>query len=232
MLCHCHLPFLLGVVVRLQLISITIIGDRREKGMAYKVLVVKAEQDFASALNTLVTGYGKNFALSFVAGRKEAMTQLQSGMFDRIVTGLKIPRISDGYLFLSHIAKTFAHQKITVVVDERSDEVLRSINVLGIKQIFSASNVQEVLQSIIEDSGLVSVQKNSEAQKRDVGSLDVDTIKNALNWVMGPVGNMIFNDVLASAENQGDLNSLIDLIAGEIGDEKKIALFRSHLNTQ
>ncbi|MFH0780640.1 MAG: hypothetical protein V2B20_01645 [Pseudomonadota bacterium] len=200
--------------------------------MAYKVLVVKAEQDFASALNTLKTGYGKNFALSFVAGRKEAMTQLQTGMFDRIVTGLKIPRISDGYLFLSYIAKTFAPQKITVVVDEKSDEVMRSIKVLGIKQIFSASNVQEVLQSILEDSGLISVQKKSEVQKIDVGHLNLDKIQNALNWVMGPVGNMIFRDVSATAENQGDFSTLIDLIAEEIGDEKKVALFRDHLKTQ
>jgi hypothetical protein len=220
------------VVVLLQLISIPTFLDRMEKGMAYKVLVVKAEQDFASALNTLITGYGKNFALSFVAGRKEAMTQLQAGMFDRIVTGLKIPRISDGYLFLSYIAKTFAHQKITVVVDEKSDEVMRSIKVLGIKQIFSASNVQEVLQSILEDSGLISVQKKSEVQKIDVGHLNLDNIQNALNWVMGPVGNMIFSDVSATAENQGDFSTLIDLIAEEIGDEKKVALFRDHLKTQ
>lgn len=216
----------------LQLISIPGLRDRMEIKMAYKILVVTAEQDFASVLNPLIVHYGTSFSLSFADGRKEAMTHLQSGIFDRIVTGLKIPRISDGYLFLSHLVKTFAHQKITVVVDEKSDEVIRSINLLGIRQIFSTSSVQEILQAILEDSGRIGVSKKNDAQERDVAHLNLEKIQTALNWVMGPVGNLIFSDVSARAKGQGGLNVLIEMIADEIADEKKIALFHDHLQTQ
>ena len=197
--------------------------------MAYKILVVKAEQDFVSTLNALITGYSKDLDISFVAGRKEAMLELKNGVFDRIVTALKIPRISDGYLFLSHVVKTFTHQRVIVVVDEINDEVMRSINVLGVKQLFSASNAKGILQTILEDSGLIVVEKKSSTKDLDVGQVSLDKIKIALNWVMGPVGNMIYSDAVASAGNQNDLSRIIDLIAGEIGEEKKIALFRDHL---
>ncbi|MBU1566916.1 MAG: hypothetical protein KJ630_14990 [Proteobacteria bacterium] len=197
--------------------------------MAYKILVVKAEQEFVSTLNTLITSYNNDLSFSFVAGRKEAMLELQKGMYDRIVTALKIPRISDGYLFLSYIVKTLTCPQIIVVVDEKNDEVMRSINVLGIKKLFSASNVKGVLQAILEDSGLIDVQTKSELKDLDVAHLSVDRIKNSLNWVMGPVGNMIYCDAAASLKNQNDLSTLINLISGEIGEEKKIALFRDHL---
>ncbi len=197
--------------------------------MAYKILVVKAEQDFVSTLNALITGYSKDLDISFVAGRKEAMLELKGGVFDRIVTALKIPRISDGYLFLSHVVKTFTHQRVIVVVDEINDEVMRSIHVLGVKQLFSASNAKGVLQAILEDSGLIAVERKSGTEDMDVGQVTLDKIKIALNWVMGPVGNMIFSDVVATVGNQNDFSRIINLISGEIGEEKKIALFREHL---
>ncbi len=200
--------------------------------MAYKILVVKAEQDFVSTLNALITGYSKDLDFSFVAGRKEAMLELKNGVFDRIVTALKIPRISDGYLFLSHAVKTFTQQRVIVVVDEINDEVMRSINVLGVKQLFSAANAKGVLQAILEDSGLIVVERKSSTKDMDVGQVSVDKIKIALNWVMGPVGNMIYSDVVATVGNQNDLSRIINLIAGEIGEEKKIALFREHLQLQ
>lgn len=197
--------------------------------MAYKILVVKAEQEFVSTLNGLITSYSKDLEISFVAGRKEAMLELQKGMFDRIVTALKIPRISDGYLFLSYIVKTLTNQKVMVVVDEKNDEVLRSINILGVKQLFSASNVKGVLQAILEDSGLIDVQRKSDTKALDISQLNLDRIKIAVNRVMGPVGNMIYSDATASLGNQNDLSMLIDLISREIGEEKKVALFHDHL---
>ena len=57
----------------------------------------------------------------------------------------------------------------------------------------------------------------------------MDMIKTSLNLVMGPVGNMIFIDATTKVANPNDLNSLINTIGNEIGDKKKTALFRTHL---
>lgn len=197
--------------------------------MAYKILVVKAEPEFVSTFNMLLAGYGKDLDISHAVGRKEAMVELQTGVFDRIITAVKIPRISDGYIFLSHIVKTLSSPRIIVVVDEKSDEVERSIHKLGIKQLFPATNVKGVLQAILEDAGLKSVERPHQAQPFDLGLLTIERIKNSLNWVMGPVGKMIFDDVAKEAGNQNDLNTLVNLIVRDIGDEKKAAMFRDHL---
>ena len=197
--------------------------------MAYRILVVKAEQEFVLAFNTLLAGYGKNLDISYAVGRKEAMIELKTGVFDRIITAVKIPRISDGYIFLSHIVKTLSSPKIIVIVDEKSDEVERSIHNLGIKKLFSASNVRGVLQTILEDAGLKTTGQPIQTQPAELGQLTIDKIKNSLSWVMGPVGNMIYNDATAQISNKSDLNILVGLIVREIGDEKKAAMFRDHL---
>lgn len=200
--------------------------------MAYKILVVKAEKEFATTLNALIAGYGNKFKMSYVAGRKEAMSELQTNAFDWIITALKIPRISDGYLFLSHVVKTLIHKKVIVVVEEKNDEVLRSINILGVKQLFPATNVGAVLQTILEDSGISDVSKESDIKDIGVSRLSSEKIKTALNKVMGPVGTLIFNDAAEEMDNSDDLNRLVHLIIREIGEEKKISLFRNHLNAQ
>lgn len=197
--------------------------------MAYRILVVKAEQEFVATLKSLIIGYKNDFDISFVAGRKEAMTELNAGVFDRIVTPLNIPRISDGYLFLTHIVKTLTSKKVIVLVDGKSNEVERSINTLGIKHLFSASNVKGVFQALLEDAGLKTVQNAGESEPFDVGRLTVDMIKTSLNLVMGPVGNMIFIEAATKVANPNDIKSLINTIVNEIGDKKKIALFRTHL---
>jgi CheY-like chemotaxis protein len=199
--------------------------------MAYRILVVKAEHDFVTTLASQLGGYGESFAVSSVVGRKEAINELKNGVFDRIVTALKIPRISDGYLFLSHIGKTLAYQKVIVVVDDKSDEVERSLHNLGIKQMFSAANVKGVLQSLLEDAGLGQRQSMVAARVGEGGDLSIDNIKTALSLVMGPVGNMIFNDIASRVGDSGDLQQLVSLIANEIGEEKKISLFQQHLRT-
>ena len=198
--------------------------------MAYRILVVKAEQDFVASLANLLSGYGDGFAVSIAVDRKEALNELQSGVFDRIVTSLKIPRISDGYLFLSHIVKTLTEQKIIVVVDEKSEEVERSLHNLGIKQLFSVGNVKGVLQAVLEDAGMArQATPTAMAGTAKVGDLSVERIQTALNKVMGPVGNMIFTDIASQVGDNKDLQRIVTLIAKEIGEEKKIALFHQHL---
>jgi len=197
--------------------------------MAYKILVVKAEQDLVAALSDRLSDFGDGFTVSSVTDRREAMNELKSGVFDRIVTALKIPRISDGYLLLSHIVKNFSSHKVIVVVDEKSEEVERGLRNFGIKKLFSAGNVKGVLQALLEEVGMMRQPVPAGNSGGESGNLSVERIRNALNWVMGPVGGMIFADIAARAGGSADLQRLVSLIADEIGEEKKITLFHQHL---
>ena len=197
--------------------------------MACRILVVKAEPDFVAALSDQLRDFGDGFTVSSVVDRREAMNELKSSVFDRIVTALKIPRISYVYLLLSHIAKNFSSQKVIVVVDEKSDEVERGLHNFGIKRLFSAGNVKGVLQALLED-GETTAQAPALTNREGEGeTLSVERIQNALNWVMGPVGGMIFEDVASRIGGSDDLQRLVSLIANEIGEEKKITLFHQHL---
>jgi hypothetical protein len=88
-----------------------------------------------------------------------------------------------------------------------------------------------VLQSLLEDAGLGQRQSMVAARVGEGGDLSIDNIKTALSLVMGPVGNMIFNDIASRVGDSGDLQQLVSLIANEIGEEKKISLFQQHLRT-
>lgn len=197
--------------------------------MAYRILVVKAEQDFVAALCDRLSDFGDGFTVSSATDRREAMNQLRSGVFDRVVTALKIPRISDGYLLLSHLVKNLNSQKVIVVVDEKSEEVERGLHNFGIKQLFSAGNVKGVLQVLLEDVGGTRQPPPPADKGIEAGTLSIERIQKALNWVMGPVGGMIFEDVASRAGGSDDLQRLVSLIADEIGEQKKITLFHQHL---
>jgi hypothetical protein len=58
----------------------------------------------------------------------------------------------------------------------------------------------------------------------------LEKIKTVLNNVMGPVGKMIFTDVVGRWQDHDDLSELLQLIKTEINDQEKIDLFQEHLH--
>jgi CheY-like chemotaxis protein len=163
--------------------------------MSLKILIVKSENDFFSQLNDLFTSRGEKFDVTCVSNRKEAITALQETTFDRIITALKIPRISDGYIFLSHVLKILGNDKVFVVVDEKSDQIMRSMNHVGAKHLYSASNVKDFLSVLAptdRTGSPVVAGKSANDLSPDAITEDVEKVKDDLGLVTGPSGGMYF----------------------------------------
>ncbi len=199
--------------------------------MLRKILIVKSDTYSASTLKDLLAAHHNVFDCTLVDNRKEAATALKQQTYAQVVTALKIPRISDGYVLLAQLAdKHIQSNNIIVIVDEKTDSVVTSINSRGVAHIFPAANLNGVVKILVETSGAAtSRHKNIQAAIADV-SYDLEKIKSVLNYVMGPVGNMIFADVVVQWHDHNNLNELLELIKNEINDREKIALFQSHLD--
>ena len=199
--------------------------------MSFRVLVVKSEIYLASELEDLLSDYSKAFDFTFVENRKEAVTILKQESFDRVVTALQIPRISDGYLFLSQLVdKHLKSENIIVVVDEKTDNVITSINSRGVVHIYSATSLESVVKVLVKAVGTTSsVNKKMQGSIAAV-NYDLEKVKTELNYVMGPVGNMIFTDVVNRWQDHNNLSELLNLIQIEINDKEKIELFRDRLS--
>ncbi|MGB3211146.1 MAG: hypothetical protein WBB19_10615 [Desulforhopalus sp.] len=198
--------------------------------MLHRVLLVKSDIYSDSKLMDLLSENISAFDFTIVKDRKEAGAVLKQKSFDQIVTALKIPRISDGYVFLAQIVdKYFKNESIVVVVDEKTENVVSSLNSRGVKHIYSADNLESVVAVLAKAIGITS----SVSGTRQVGPAgekhDLDKVKTVLNYVMGPVGNMIFSDVVHRWQDHNDLNELYILIQNEIQDDDKIKLFRESL---
>ncbi|WP_167496515.1 hypothetical protein [Desulfopila sp. IMCC35006] len=199
--------------------------------MIRKILIVKSDTYSASALKDLLTAHHNVFDCTLVDNRKEATTALQQQAYTQVVTALKIPRISDGYVLLSQLAdKHIQSNNIIVIVDEKTDSVVASINSRGVEHIFPAKNLDGVVKILVATAGAApSGHKKNQADIADV-TYDLEKVKSVLNYVMGPVGNMIFADVIVRWHDHNNLNELLELIKTEINDPEKIALFQSHLD--
>ncbi len=199
--------------------------------MPSRILVVESETYSSSKLKSLLSEYQKAIEFIFVENRKEASEILKRISFEKVVTALKIPRLSDGYVFIAQMAeKYFQSENIIVVVDEKTDNVLTSLHSRGVAHIYSATELGNVVKAIVNSAGSSSaVNKNVETITVHE-NFDLDKIKTVLNYVMGPVGNMIFKDVARRWQDHDDLNELLNLIKDEINDPEKIKQFSDNLN--
>ncbi len=199
--------------------------------MPGRILVVASETYSSSKLRSLLSGYKSAFVFTFVENRKEASEALKKISFEKVVTALKIPRLSDGYVFIAQMAeKYFKSENIIVVVDEKSDNVITSLHSRGVKQIYSATDLEGLAKAIVNASGTASSESKSVENITADVKFDLEKIKTVLNYIMGPVGNMIFKDVVRRWQDHADLNELLNLICDEIKDTEKIKQFNDSLN--
>ncbi|GEM_PF-5698237 len=199
--------------------------------MPRKVLIVTSDTHFITQLNKVLTPFETKIELTFINTRIEALEILKTATFDFIITAIKIPRVTDGYRFLSQIVdKTIKANKILILVDNNPDEVRKSVKTLGITLIFSILNIEEISKAIIRSSGISSSQDNKEALGLEKVTHDHEKIIIALNLVMGPVGRIIYKKAINAIQEQSNTDELIQSIAFEINDEEKIALFYENLN--
>jgi DNA-binding NtrC family response regulator len=197
--------------------------------MSCRVLVVTSEIDLASRLNKLLSDHKSSFEFTLVENRKEATAVLSQESFELVITSLKIPRITDGYLFLTQLVDTDINSKKVIVVDEKTDSVITSIKSRGVAHIYLANDLKIVKKALIEETGKTS--SNDEVQETITdATFDLEKIKTVLNNVMGPVGKMIFTDVVGRWQDHDDLSELLQLIKTEINDQEKIDLFQEHLH--
>ncbi len=198
--------------------------------MSRRILVVKSEVYSYSKLKGLLSPYRHALDFTFAENRKEASEVLKGASFDKVVTALKIPRLSDGYLFLAQLTeKYFKSESIVVVVDEKTDNVITSLNSRGIVHIHSVTDLEGVVGVLNKETGITS---SGDENVQDVinANSDLEKVKTILNYVMGPVGNMIFKDVVRRWQNHNDMNELFTLIKNEIKDQNKIDQFIENLS--
>jgi CheY-like chemotaxis protein len=193
--------------------------------MSMTILVVKPEAEFISRLTAMLSPYAATLSLHIVNSRKEALAALEKGSFQQVVTSLKIPGVSDGYRFLSQIVnKIIEGKKIIALVDQKTDRVRSGIASFGLEHIYTADDLEGIVQVILQNSGLASpVVKHLESPLEI--SAEEGQIRSALSQVMGPVGSLIYQNALKLWKNQEDSKELVRIIATEIGEEEQINQF-------
>ena len=186
--------------------------------------MVQSETDYHARFAELHSPYQETLDVTFASNRKEAIDVLGANPFDRVVTALKIPRISDGYLLLSHILKGIGRDKVIVLADEKSEEVERSINMLGVGLVHSTSNIKGLLQILLEAAGIVPSEPEHLKARSPItvaSGLDLDTVNAALGLVMGPVGAMILEEATDQWQDRENIGELLGLIETEIAEMGK-----------
>jgi len=73
--------------------------------VSFKVLFVEPDADIVSEFKDKISNYTDKFDITYTGSREEALPLLDQSDFGQVNTGLKIPRISHGYYFLSEIVK-------------------------------------------------------------------------------------------------------------------------------
>ncbi|MCP4338121.1 MAG: hypothetical protein GY799_04375 [Desulfobulbaceae bacterium] len=198
--------------------------------MSCRVLIVTSEIHLTSKLEKLLSDHKSSFDFTLVENRKEAAAVLKQESFEQVVTALKIPRITDGYLLLAQLVdKHFDSKKIIVLVDEKTDNVVTSIKSRGVEHIYPANDLKSVVTSLIEAAGKTSSRNGHVQQTITETNYDLEKVKTVLNYVMGPVGNMIYTDVVGRWQDHNNLGELFNLIKTEINDQEKIEQFQAQL---
>ncbi len=199
--------------------------------MPRRILIVKSETYSFSKLKHLLSGYTGAYDFTFVENRQEAQAELKKTSFDKVITALKVPRLSDGYLFIAQITdKYFASDSIIVIVDEKTENLTTSLKSRGVVHIYSAANLVNAVNVLVQGNNQTSPESGSVPNIPADVEYDLEKVKTVLNYVMGPVGNMIFNDVVGRWQDHDDFNELLNLIRIEIKDEDRIELFQDKLS--
>lgn len=120
-----------------------------ESIMSFHILVVGVARRFCSDLSDLLTPSIDGLLLESVENRRQALVALETRRFSQLITGLKIPGVSDGYRLLSQIAgKTLDGDRIIALVDHHNDQVRADISRFGAAHVYTAEDL-EIIQRII-----------------------------------------------------------------------------------
>lgn len=198
--------------------------------MSFKVLFVESDMDIVSGFKEEISDYADQFDIRYAGTREEALSLIDQLDFSKVITGLKIPRISQGYYFLSEIVnKKIEGQHIIIIVDKIDVMVKSSIHAMEIANLFSKTELTGVVQILLASAGLTASGDQKKSETFAGGKINLENIKTSLNIVMGPVGDIIFKDVCNRWTNQNNPQELINLIKTEIKDTNKIGLFLENL---
>jgi hypothetical protein len=96
--------------------------------------------------------------------------------------------------------------------------------------IYSATDLEGVVGALNKAAGITSSMSENVQDDITDANYDLEKIKTVLNYVMGPVGNMIFKDVVRRWQDHNDLNELFSLIKNEIKDQNIIDQFIENLS--
>jgi len=201
--------------------------------MPATILVVKPDNNLFQQLKQKLRPHQEEFTVHSSDSRIDALEKMEEIDFDLVVSCLEIPRISDGYRFLSTIVgKKIAADKIIVVKKQKGNAADPNITFLGIKNLCTIDDIDGILGIILQDRSVSpSAEKKVEmAIPLPLGksATDIESLRHALNNVMGPVGPMIFNNAQHSCKNSSDPEELKEKIIAEIDNEEQI---RELLNT-
>lgn len=189
--------------------------------MTSAVLLVASDTEFLSRLTAALKPYSPRLTADLAQDRTEAMALLADIEFDKLVTCLEIPRIMDGYRFLSAICnRKIAADRIVVITKQ---ETVRDLDFLGIKNVFPEKDSQGILEAILR--GIKTDAPVARQEEPPSSPVDTTKISTSLNQVMGPVGSFIFDQALARWKNRSDAGELLELIATEIGDAETASRF-------
>lgn len=201
--------------------------------MSSNLLVVEQKAHFVSQLKYALAEKSKGFTCMSVIDRKQAMIKLQQFQFDKIITSIKIPRVSDGYLFLGHLLKSFRKKDIIVLTSSSNEEISRSITTLGVDHIYQLDDIQGIISllhpGLEQKANIAQTASHAQLQTADTENLRAEKIQSALQLAMGPVGNMIYEDATMLQKDPDDMRELLQIITAEIAEQDTIQVFLEKL---
>jgi hypothetical protein len=193
--------------------------------MSITVLIINPEPVFFLELTGKLAAYKTKVDFNAVNNRMEALAAMEKSSFQFIITSLKIPRLSDGYRFLSQITgKLMDAEKILALVDKKTSGVTASLTSLGLHHISEVDDVDHVVRIVGPSLGLVVPAIKTPVEQKAT-SVETQQIRKALNQVMGPVGTKIYSKVVPLWGDTNNSAELIKIIAEEIGEEELIDQF-------
>lgn len=191
--------------------------------MPAAVLIVSSDPELIARLTTGLKPYASLLSIHTATSRRQALALLEGVEFQYVVSSLEIPRMSDGYLFLSQINKKILADKIVVLTKEDKGIAGKDLHFLGIRNIYPESDNQRILENLLQMLRPVPAPGKKEVSAQPTE--DTRIIRSSLSHVMGPVSSLIFDRAVAQLANKTDMKELEKLIAAEIGDKEQILQF-------
>lgn len=198
--------------------------------MYVKVLFVKSEMNIINRFKDMIASYKNVFDVSYAGSAKDAISHLEQKPFDNIVTGLEIPKLSEGFLFLSRVReKKIRGSQIIVIANDITQSLKQSMDSMGIVNLFKKADLDNVLRLLLRLNNIDTASGKNNQDGGSITRIDMEKVKKSLNHVMGPVGSIIFDDVNSRWKNQNNPQELIELIKSEIGEHRKFQLFMENI---